>query len=113
MKKQKQERYVRCEDTKMNAAGKIVRNLLAIDLERPYNKRQFNISERSTYAGNIYHAIREYRSLCNNDSSCDKLLSGILGVDINDLEIKVFGISQGISEGEAKAILLDEGQLNL
>lgn len=102
------ERYKQCEDFKMNVLGRIVRNLLEMDLERPYDSN-FTLSERSTYAGNIYSAIGTYRKVCKGDESNLKILSGILGVDISDLELKTLAVSRGISEDDARRpVIYDE-----
>ncbi|MBS3091111.1 hypothetical protein J4217_01530 [Candidatus Pacearchaeota archaeon] len=103
MTRQTQIRYTVCDNFQMNVAGRIVKNLLNMDLERPYNP-EYTPSERSTYAGNICSAIREFRNAVGDDKS-QHLLSGILGVDVGDLEIKTLAISRGISEDAARESL--------
>ena len=104
MTKQNQTRYKECKDFGMRVAGKIVRSLLTMDLEKPYNSRDTQ-NERSVYAGNIYSAIREFRKICEQNKANQNLLSGILEVDIGDLEIKTLAISRRISEDEARELI--------
>lgn len=88
---------------RMNSAGEIIRDLIGMNLAKPYDQK-LNQFERRRYAGNIYYAIRGYRKVCKDNKDNIQFLSGTLGVDINDLEIKTWAIWRGITEDEARKI---------
>ncbi len=98
---QNKSQFAECNDKRMRVAGNIVRELQSRDFKRIYDTN-LTISERSTYAQNILSQLLEYRRTCKHNQSNLDLLSGILNVELSDLEIKALSVSKHMTEDEAR-----------
>lgn len=81
--------YEPCTDFRQRVLGGLVRRLIQMDFNKLFDKN-LTESERSAQAGNIYHALREFREVCKEDKSKIELLYAILDVDQLDFEGKVW-----------------------
>ncbi len=95
---QEQNRYELPEKFNETLGGTLVRSLMEIDLNMPYSK-ELNRNEQVCCAENIVTKIRNLRDYAskNNIVGLVGVVSGILNVDINDVEIKLNAVSHGLS----------------